>query len=74
MALKDWKKTNRRTSPQMDSTFENVDGIRLLWINKSEYNNNWFFSGVNKRGYLKKEYFKSKPDALKFAKDYMKSH
>jgi len=74
--LKCWKKTNRTTSPKSKAVYENRDGNRLIWITDSElYDDKPVrVGGVNKRGYIKDEYFKNESLALSFAQKYMKDH
>jgi hypothetical protein len=74
--LKCWKRTDRITNPKSRVVYENIDGNRLIFILDSElYNDKPIrVGGVNKRGYIKDEYFKNESQALNFAQEYMKNH
>jgi hypothetical protein len=68
---KDWKKPSWNTSPPSDMVFESSSG-KIIWIRKSEaYGGKWLVGGVNKRGYIRDNYFKNKKQALSYAKKYM---
>ena len=74
--MKCWKKSNRDISPKPKAVFEHVDGERLLWITDAKYvpGKPIRVGGVNKRGYIKDEFFKNEKEALLFAEKYMKEH
>ena len=74
--LKCWRKTNRVTNPKSMVVYENNDGNKLIFISKSKIfkNKPIRFSGVNKMGSIKDEYFKNTSEALQFTNSYMKKH
>lgn len=73
--LKCWRKTNLVTNPKSKVVYANKDGYKLLWIRKSDaYGGKIRLGGVNKRGYVKDKYFDTEKEAIKFTKDWMKSH
>ena len=69
-----WKKTKLETRPKSIDVYEHTDGGRLLFIGKSQVITGKPFrvGGVNRRGFVKDEYFKDLEDARKFANSHMK--
>lgn len=75
MATKDWKKLEWNSSLSEDGMmWGNEKKGGMIFISKSDYNNEWRFGGTNGRGYFKETKFKTKPQALAFAKQYMRTH
>ena len=72
--LKCWRKIKLVTSPKSKLVYEHHNG-NLIFISKSVFGDKPIrFNGVNKRGYMKNEYFKNISESLKFANSYMKKH
>ena len=70
MTLKDWKKTKNQKFSVVYKTKDRSDAIHIF---KKPISQLWGIDFINKP--LKYEkYFKTKLQALKFAKSYMKKH
>jgi len=78
MALKDWKKDRRLTiADGIQIYYKDIGSEELIITNyANKYNIKNTFEVVIKEGFLVKErnYFKTKSQALKFAKNYMRKH
>jgi hypothetical protein len=72
-----WKKRKYQTNPKSLYLFENVINGKLvvIWVAKSSNPDMPFrFGGANGRGYIKDVYFKTKLQAVKYAKEYKENH
>lgn len=75
MTIKDWKKLEwNNTLSKGGMMWGNSKKGRMVFISESSHSNEWRFGGTNQRGYFKETNFKTKPQALAYAKDYMEKH
>ena len=76
MALKDWKKVGNNTWRHYPATYNknNVEKIVLEYLPGKTNSYKWevYFVGLYQSGVA--ESFKTKSQALKFAKSYMRKH
>ena len=77
MTIKDWKKLKSHKSQPNTEMWGNEKKGGMVFISKLQYSkgtNQWRFGGTNQRGYFKETYTQTKSQAIKYAKDYMRSH
>ena len=77
MSLNNWKKRRYNTNPPSIVVYEKVinGNLRIIWVNRSNQKATPFrVGGVNKRGYITDEYFKTRLQALNYIKQYMRTH
>ncbi|MDD5651208.1 MAG: hypothetical protein PHF86_12465 [Candidatus Nanoarchaeia archaeon] len=76
--LKCWKKVGIKLggTKKTYSVFNNQGGGKMVFITHSDLDKNKPIrvNGINKRGYIKDEYFKDESEAIIFANKYMKQH
>jgi len=75
MAIKDWKKLEwNNTLSKGGAMWGNEKKGGMVFVSKSNNSSEWRFGGVRGNGYMPEKMLKSKPEAMKYARSYMRSH